>query len=117
MSSDAHAELIAMAIWNILHVLAMFIAFGFTTAASEGFSLTSKWLVTTYLLAALLIVVGIGLHQRWMRRLVAAAAASPEDHASAELMAVINDKIVRAAGPVSGLLWIALIALMVLKPA
>ena len=151
------------AYWNILHVLAMFVAFGFTTgvgifltmiaragdvrtiraaasvarslntagavmlligiafgfatAGAIGYSLTSKWLIIAYVLVALLLIIGVGLHRAWAERLAKAAAASPDDRASAELSAVIDDPVVRLAGPISGLLWIGLIAVMVLKPA
>lgn len=152
-----------MAIWNILHILAMFVAFGFTTgvgifltgiarsgdvrtiraatsvarplntagaivllvgiifgfatAAAVGFSLTSKWLVIAYVLVILLLFIGVGVHRMWAERLAKAAAASPDDHASPELAAVIEDRIVQLAGPISGLLWIAIIAVMVLRPS
>jgi uncharacterized membrane protein len=150
------------ALWNILHILAMFIAFafttgvgifltalartgdvrtiraavkvarplltagavilvlglifGFATAAAIGFSLTAKWLIIAYVLVVLLLVVGIGIHRMWAERLAAAAAASPEEHASPQLTAVIDDRGVSLAGPISGLLWIALIAVMILRP-
>jgi hypothetical protein len=153
----------AAALWTILHVLAMFIAFGFTTGvgilitaiaqrgdvlairgavgvgrrlqtagslvlllgvifgfattAAIGFGLTSKWLLITYALVILLLVLGVGVHRAWFGRLEKAAAASPDDHASEELKAVIDDRMARLAGPASGLLWIAIIALMVLRPS
>jgi hypothetical protein len=93
------------------------IAFGFATAGAIGYSLTSKWLIIAYVLVALLLIIGVGLHRAWAERLAKAAAASPDDRASAELSAVIDDPVVRLAGPISGLLWIGLIAVMVLKPA
>jgi uncharacterized membrane protein len=153
----------AAALWNILHILAMFVAFGFTTgvgiyltalaasgdvrliraatrgarplqtagavvllvgvifgfatAAAIGFSLTAKWLLIAYVLLILLLVIGVGVHRMWAERLAKAAAASPDDHASPELQAVIDDRFVRLAGPLSGLLWIGLVAMMVLRPA
>jgi hypothetical protein len=152
-----------VAIWIVLHVVAMFIAFAFTTgvgihvsaiaatldvrairtavriarpmqmagttimlvgvifgfvsAASVGFSLTSKWLVEAYVLLALLMLIGVGVHGTWLARLAQAASTSGDDHASPELSAVVADRFVRVAGPVSGLLWIALIAVMVVKPS
>lgn len=151
------------ALWSILHILAMFVAFGFTTgvgifltaiaqrgdvrtirmatsiarplltaggvllglgvifgfatAAAIGFSLTSKWLIITYVLVVLLIVTGVAVHRMWAERLAKAAAASPDDQASPELQAVIADRGARIAGPISGLLWIAIIATMVLRPS
>lgn len=156
-------ECALVAFWIILHVLAMFTAFAFTTgvgvyltaiantldvrairtavriarplqtsgisilligvvlgfaaAGAAGFSLTSKWLIEAYVLVVLLVVVGFGIHQTWIARLAAAAAASPDDHASPEVARVVGESLVRVAGPVSGLLWIALIAVMILKPS
>ncbi|HLJ83600.1 MAG TPA: hypothetical protein VKT51_05450 [Candidatus Eremiobacteraceae bacterium] len=152
-----------MAIWIVLHVLAMFIAFGFTngigilvsaiadtrdvrairtavriggplqtaglvimlvgvvfgfaSAASAGFNLTSTWLVEAYVLLALLLIVGVGVHKTWFGRLARAAAASSDESASPELSAVIGDRLVRIAGPVSGILWILLIVVMVVRPS
>lgn len=149
-------------IWEILHILAMFIAFGFTTgvgilltaiarsgdvrtirtavkvarpmqiaggililigiifgfgaAAAVGYDLMSKWLVIAYVLAVLLLIIGVGVHSAWAARLAKAAAASPDDQPSADLSAVLDDRLVAVAGPVSGLLWIGLIAIMVVRP-
>jgi uncharacterized membrane protein len=152
-----------MAVWNILHVFAMFVAFAFTvgvgiyltaiadtkdvrtiraaakiarplqiagavvllagvifgvaTANTMGFSLESRWLSEAYVLVGLLFIVGVGVHQSWTARLSRAANASPDDHASPELAAVLGDRLVRIAGPVSGLIWIALITLMIVRPS
>jgi uncharacterized membrane protein len=149
-------------IWEILHILAMFIAFGFTTgvgillmaisrsgdvrtirtaakiarplqiaggiilvvgiifgfgaAAAVGYDLMSKWLVIAYVLAVLLLIIGVGVHGAWAARLAKAAAASPDDQPSSDLTAVLDDRLVAIAGPVSGLIWIGLIAIMVLRP-
>lgn len=152
-----------MAVWIVLHVVAMFVAFGLTTgigihvsaiaatrdvrairtavriarplqtaglicmlagvvfgfasAASAGFSLTSTWLVEAYVLLALLLIVGVGVHKTWLGRLARAASASSDESASPELSAAIGDRLVRIAGPISGILWIALIAVMILRPS
>ena len=98
-------------------VLLLGVVFGFATAAAIGFSLTSKWLLIAYVLVFLLVLIGIGVHRVWAERLAKAAAASSDDHASPELQAVIDDRLNAAAGPVSGLLWIAAIAIMVLRPS
>jgi hypothetical protein len=151
-----------MQIWTILHILAMFIAFAFTTgvgilvaavansgsvsairtvtrvvapfqrvgsavlllgvvfgmatAMTVGYGLTANWIVAGYVLVALILAIGLGVHQPWIGRLAAAAAASPDDRVSPELAAVTTERMVRIAGPVSGLLWIAVISVMVLKP-
>lgn len=92
------------------------VIFGFVTAKVAGFSLGSSWIVASLVCALLLWIVGYGVHRSWLVRLAAAAAASPDDRASTEVNAIIDEKIVQAAGPVSGLIWIAAIAMMVLKP-
>ena len=92
------------------------VIFGFGTASAEGYALGSKWLITAYVLVILIFGIGAGVHQAWLRRLASAAAASPEDQRSAELVAVTQDRTARIAGPISGLLWIAVIVVMVLKP-
>ena len=90
---------------------------GFGAAQMAGFSLGSTWLIVTFIAVALLLVFGFGVHMPWVAKLRAAAAASPEDKPSAELQALIDDRFVRAAGPISGLLWIVILAMMVLRPA
>ena len=90
---------------------------GFGAAQMSGYPLTSLWLKVTFVAVALLLYSGLGVHQPWTGRLRAAAAASPDDRPAADLQAVIDDKFVRAAGPISGLLWIVIIAMMVLRPA
>jgi hypothetical protein len=152
-----------MTTWNVLHVLAMFVAFalttgvgifmigladtgdvkviraaariarslqraggivlligvvfGFATAGAMVFNLTSRWLVEAYALVVLLFIIGGGVHQSWLGRLAKAAEASPIDHASPELVAIAGDRMVRIAGPVSGLVWIALIVVMIVRPS
>lgn len=152
-----------MLVWNILHILAMFVAFGFTTgvgifatavaqkrdvrtiravvpvalslntagvvvlllglvfgfatAGAMGFSLSSKWLLIAYALVILLLIIGVGIHRAWAGRLVRAALASPDDQASPELVKVIEAPIVRLAGTITGLLWISLISIMVIRPS
>ena len=98
----------------ILLVIAVVVGFG--VAARAGFDLSSTWLIAADVLAALILVMGLGIHRPWTMRLGAAAAASPDDHASPELTAIIRDRAAQAAGPISGLLWLCLISDMVLRP-
>lgn len=89
---------------------------GMATAASAGFNFQMTWLVIGVVCAALLLIIGFGIHRSWLLRLAKAAAASPDDHASAEVNSIVDEKLVLAAGPVSGLVWLIAIAVMVLKP-
>jgi len=98
-------------------VLLAGVIFGFAAASAMGLSVESRWLSEAYVLVGLLFVVGVGVHQSWTARLARAANASPDDHASPELTAVLGDRMVRIAGPVSGLIWIALITLMIVRPS
>jgi len=56
-------------------VIGLTVLLGFATAWREGFSLTSTWLVAAYVLVALLIIVGIGIHQAWAIMLAAKSGA------------------------------------------
>ena len=97
-------------------ILLVGVIFGFGAAQMAGFNLGATWLIVTYVAVALLLFSGMGIHGRWSAKLAAAAAASPDDKPSAELTAVIGDPLVRAVGPFSGLLWILIISMMVIKP-
>jgi protein-S-isoprenylcysteine O-methyltransferase Ste14 len=97
-------------------LLILGIIFGFFSARAADFDLASTWLAAGAACALLLVIIGVAVHRVWLLKLAKAAASSPDDRPSAELNAVIDDKLARAAGPVSGLLWIIAIAMMVLKP-
>jgi len=92
------------------------IIFGFLTARAAGYDLGSHWIAIGSTCAVLILVIGFAVHRVWFLKLIKAAAASPDDHASPEVNAIVDDKLAQAAGPVSGLLWIIAIAVMVLKP-
>jgi hypothetical protein len=89
---------------------------GFGAAQMAGLPLTTLWLIVTYVAVALLLYFGLGVHMPWIAKLRAASAASPDDRPSAELQAVIDNAFVRAAGPISGLLWIVILVMMVFRP-
>jgi hypothetical protein len=92
------------------------IIFGFLSARSVGYDLASRWLSIAFACAVLILVIGVAVHRVWILKLANAAAASPDGQASPEVNAIVDDKLARAAGPVSGLLWIIAIAMMVFKP-
>jgi hypothetical protein len=97
-------------------LLLLGIIFGVLSARAAGYDFGSRWLSIGFICAVLLLIIGFAVHRVWLLKLTKAAAASPDDHASAELNAIIDDPLARAAGPVSGLIWIVAIAMMVLKP-
>ena len=92
------------------------IIFGFLSARAAGYDLGSTWLAAGSACAVLILVIGFAVHRVWIVKLANAAAASPDDHASPEVNAIIDEKLAQAAGPVSGLLWLIAISMMVLKP-
>jgi uncharacterized membrane protein len=98
-------------------LLVLGILFGFGTASMAGYSLGSHWLLSTYVLVALLLIITGAIHAPWSARLARAAAASPDDQPSAELRALLGDRFAAAAGPATGALWIAIILMMVAKPS
>lgn len=89
---------------------------GLGAAQQLGYPLTSRWLVITYVLLAVLILDGFLDRRPWMVHLRRAAEASPDNEASPELVALGSRTIEKISGPVSGLIWFAIVAMMVLKP-
>jgi len=97
-------------------ILIVGILFGFASAVKLGFPLNSPWLTSAYIMALALLILGPGFFLPWQRRLLKAAEASPDDQPSAELLAIANGRAAAIVGPITGLLWIGLIYVMVVKP-
>jgi hypothetical protein len=119
-SGDVRSTRIAVRAARPLHIvggvmLLLGIIFGFATAAIQGFSLTSPWLVITYVLVAILIILIAAFIAPLSAQIERAAADSPDDKPSPELVAALNSPK-RFAAPLAGLVWIAIILVMVLKP-
>jgi uncharacterized membrane protein len=92
------------------------IVFGFVTAIVGDFDLTQTWLVIGYVLAALILVTAFVYHIPTATKLKALADASPDDEPSAELRAFVDAPIGRVVNVIDGVLWLALIFVMVAKP-
>lgn len=92
------------------------IALGVVAALTGGFDLTQPWLLIGYILSAIVLVIGFAYHIPTANKLKALAAASPDDESSAELRAAIDAPIGRIVNVVDGVLWLALIFVMVAKP-
>jgi len=88
---------------------------GFGVAGEAGYSMTATWLVATYTLVVILLVLAFGVLMPYVARLSAAADASGAQP-SAEMQALLSSPAPRIAGPLAGLCWIGIIAMMVLKP-
>jgi uncharacterized membrane protein len=89
---------------------------GFIVAWQLGVPLTSGWLIATYVAFVVVIALGIGYHTRRELRIAALAKASPDNAPSPELAAAIDERIATPMNWVSGLLWAAIIWLMVARP-
>jgi uncharacterized membrane protein len=92
------------------------IAFGFITAITANFDLTQTWLLIGYGLSLFILVNGVTYHRSQAEKLKAAAAASPDDHASEELRAIAGAPSVAVMNTIDGLAWLATIYVMVAKP-
>jgi hypothetical protein len=92
------------------------IVFGFVTAIVGDFDLTQTWLVIGYVLAALILVTAFVYHIPTATKLKALADASPDDEPSAELRAFVDAPIGGVVNVIDGVLWLALIYVMVAKP-
>ena len=92
------------------------IALGLVTAIVGGFDLTQAWLVIGYVLAAIILVNAFAYHIPTANKLKALSEASPDDEPSAELRAAIGAPIGAVMNVVDGVVWLALIFVMVVKP-
>jgi len=97
-------------------VLIVGVLIGFGAAAMLGFSLGASWLILTYIFVSLILIDGFFFRRRWVIALRDAAEASPDDRPSEELLRVANDKMAAVTGPASGLLWLATLVMMTVKP-
>jgi Predicted integral membrane protein (DUF2269) len=88
---------------------------GFAVTGQLGLPMTATWLVVSYVCVVILLIIGFGVLMPYVARLSAAAAASGAQ-ASPELKALLAQPTLRIAGPIAGLMWIIIIAMMVLKP-
>lgn len=89
---------------------------GIWLAISYGISLTSGWLIASYVLYAVVIAVGIGYHSRRERTIGVLSAKSPDGAPSAELSAVLDDPLALPMNIASAVLWGLLIWLMAARP-
>lgn len=92
------------------------IGFGFVTAVTTGFDLLAPWLVIAYVLVVAILVNGLAVYDPQVKRLIAAAAASPDKEPSPELRALIRSPRTKLAFGSEVALWVAIIFTMVVKP-
>ena len=91
------------------------VGFGFVTAIVGQFDLTQGWLITAYVLIAILVVIGAGPESAWLKQLTEAAERTGDDGSSPEFTARVHDPR-RHLSWVSGFLYAAVIYVMVTKP-
>jgi hypothetical protein len=91
------------------------VAFGIITALVGPFELTQGWLITAYVLVALILVLGGGPESAWLKQLIQAADQDGGDGQSAEFVARVHDPR-RHLSWVSAALYAAVIYVMVYKP-
>jgi hypothetical protein len=101
-------------IGGILFILG--IIFGFVTAVTGSFDLTASWLLIAYGLVVLVLATGIAFHGPRARRLQTLAAESPEEEPSEALRMLIRAPSARVISAIDGLMWLALVYVMVVKP-
>jgi hypothetical protein len=92
------------------------VGLGIATAVVGPFDLTQGWLILAYVLAALILAIGLGYWTPRARRIEEAAAASPDDAPSPELVALLERPVDRVMVGVDLLLWAGIIFVMVVKP-
>jgi apolipoprotein N-acyltransferase len=92
------------------------VAFGAAAGVVNGYNMLAPWLLTTYVLVAILLVAGVTITVPWMGRVGSLSAAAPDGPASAELSAALHDRRVNALMYASILVDFAIVALMVFKP-
>ena len=120
MSADPNIIRVAMGIsrrLNMIGGISMLIGIliGFGMASEMGISLGSTWLVVTYICIVLMFVLLGGVLGPWAARVEAAVKAAGSQ-STPELVAAVNNPGGRIAGPLVGVLWIIIIAMMALRP-
>jgi hypothetical protein len=88
---------------------------GFVVANQMGLPLTSTWLSVSYACVGILLIIGFGVIMPYVARIATAADASGSQ-VSPELKALLAQPTLRIAGPIAGIMWLIIIAMMVLRP-
>ena len=89
---------------------------GLLTAWSGALNLFAPWLVIAYVLFALTLALHATIGARWFRRMDELAIASPDDHASVQLLAVAGSPSARYLTWYTIAMIVFFVFLMVTKP-
>lgn len=92
------------------------ILLGFAAVFFQQFDPLQGWLVIAYVLVGVALVMTFAFTNPWLKKVEAAAHASPDDQMSDELAALVNSPRNQALLAFDALLIVLLIADMVLKP-
>jgi hypothetical protein len=91
------------------------IVLGLITALVGPFDLTQGWLISAYVLVALILIIGGGPESAWLKQLIEAANRESGERQSAEFVTRAKDPR-RHLSWVSAALYAAVIYVMVFKP-
>lgn len=92
------------------------IGLGLINAWRVGFGLTARWLISAYVLAALIVIVGGGIHAPIEGRLVKAAMSGGTEELTPELQAMLRSPATTILSLISAALYGGIIYVMVEKP-
>jgi len=89
---------------------------GFFAANNLGYDLHARWLSISMILVAILLLDGFGRRFPHLQRLARAAKNSPDDAPSPALRTLMGDRLEMFSNALSGLIWLSLLILMIIKP-
>jgi hypothetical protein len=92
------------------------VVFGILAALAGQIDLLTPWLISAYVAFIGAMVIGITITDPWVVRLEKAAAASPENEPSAELIEVVDDRRALIGTGALMVLIATLVFIMVVKP-
>ena len=97
-------------------MFALGIVLGIVSIFLYNFDPLQGWLVIAYVLVIVSLAMTFTFTNPWLAKVTAAAVASPDDHMSPELDALVNSRRNQLLLAFDALLIVLLIADMVLKP-
>jgi uncharacterized membrane protein len=90
--------------------------FGYMTADRIGYDLEATWLALGQLLFYVIVAIGLGLLRPAANRLWSLVQAAPDGPVTPEVAAQLAKPLPAIGGAATGLLFLAIIYLMVVKP-
>lgn len=89
---------------------------GLLTAIAQSRSLFVTWLITAYVIVALLATLGGAVEGPWLKKMAEAAVNSPDDRPSEELQTLLKSPRQTIVLSIVGILYACIIFVMVSKP-